>query len=56
VDRDGGEIGSEPLTGATVHRCDVPFLLQSHRVRGSLLITAIGTLILLALLGWINFG
>lgn len=34
------------------------FFFFSNRLgcAGSLLITAIGTLILLALLGWINFG
>ena len=34
------------------------FVFFSNRIgcAGSLLVTAIGTLILLALLGWINFG
>ena len=34
------------------------FLFFSNRMgcAGSLLVTAIGTLIVLALLGWINFG
>lgn len=34
------------------------FVFFSNRMgcAGSLLVTAIGTLILLALLGWINFG